>query len=218
MSSSRRRACRVWAPRRRFSITVMSCTMPRPSMTWKMPRCTMRSGARRVISSPSKVTRPRVMAPSSLASRPEIAFSVVDLPAPLAPSSAVMPPRRAERLSPRSTRMTSLNTTSTFSTSRMGPAPDAAAASMSGGLLPEPAVLALEHRLAELLDLGLAVHEVAAVDGDDHGAAVVGRRPGRGQADAFEALRHPVGLGIHAVLDLLAGDAAVGLGPLHRLL
>jgi hypothetical protein len=50
----------------------MSWTMPRPSMTWKMPRCTMRFGGKRVISSPSNQTPPRVISPSSTGNRPEI--------------------------------------------------------------------------------------------------------------------------------------------------
>src|SRR5258705_9674439 len=185
----------------------MSWTMPRPSITWKMRRSTMRFGGTRVISSPSTETLPRVMAPSSTASRPEIAFSVVDLPAPLAPSSAVMPPRRASRLSPRSTRMTSLKTTSMFLTSRIAspadvrPSVAVVAASMlvslrlrapacRDDLLAEPAIFALEHGVGDLIDLDLAVLEVSAVDRDRHGAAMVGRGPGRRDADAFEAFRH----------------------------
>ena len=57
---------------------------------------------------PSKTTSPRVTSPSSVLRRPEIAFSVVDLPAPLAPSSATMWPFGTRKESPRSTRMTSL--------------------------------------------------------------------------------------------------------------
>ena len=97
-------------------------------------------------------------------------------------------------------------------------APDVAIPAPGHGLLAEPAIFARKLDLGDLLDLGLAVHEVAAVDRDRHGAAMVGRGPGRRQADAFEALRHPVLLGIHAFLDVLAGDPAVGLRPLHRLL
>ncbi len=47
---------------------------------------------------------------------------------------------------------------------------------------------------------------------------MVGRGPGRRQADAFETFGHPVLLRVHAFADVLAGDAAVGLGPLHRFL
>ena len=49
-------------------------------------------------------------------SRPEIAFSVVDFPAPLAPSSATIAPFGTSRLRPRSTRMTSSYTTSMLRT------------------------------------------------------------------------------------------------------
>src|SRR5262249_17925181 len=58
--------------------------------------------------------------PSSVLSRPEIAFSEVDLPAPLAPSSATIAPLGTSRLRPRSTRMTSSYTTSMLRTERRG--------------------------------------------------------------------------------------------------
>src|SRR5262245_27900861 len=189
------------------------------------------------MSSPANATLPRVIAPSSTARSPEMAFTVVDLPAPLAPSSAVMPPCLASRLNPRSTRMTSLNTTSTFLTSRIavaaatfvvvasilvalrhyapGPTGVPAQFRISRTLLAQPAVLAVELRLGDLLDLDLAVLEVTAVDRHGHRAAMIGRGPGRQQADALEAFRHPVLLGVHAFADVLAGNAAVCLGPLH---
>jgi hypothetical protein len=85
----------------------MSDTMRRPSMTWKMPRRTIFSGSMPSMRAPSNMISPRVTSPSSVLSRPEIAFSVVDLPAPLAPSSATMAPFGTSRLRPRSTRMTS---------------------------------------------------------------------------------------------------------------
>ncbi len=50
--------------------------------------------------SPSNMISPRVTSPSSVLSRPEIAFSVVDLPAPLAPSSATIAPLGTSRLKP----------------------------------------------------------------------------------------------------------------------
>src|SRR5262245_37885889 len=92
-------------------------------------------------------------------------------------------------------------------------APDVAITALGHGLPAEPAIFARKLDLGDLLDLGLAVHEVAAVDRDRHGAAMVGRGPGRGQADAFQALRHPVLFGVHALLDVLAVDSAVGLRP-----
>src|SRR4051794_15874284 len=66
--------------------------------------------------SPSNTIWPRVTSPSSVLSRPEIAFRVVDLPAPLAPSSATISPLRTSRLNPRSTRMTLSYTTSMLRT------------------------------------------------------------------------------------------------------
>src|SRR3546814_10759015 len=41
--------------------------------------------------------------------------------------------------------------------------------------------------------------------------------PVAGAADAVEAVRNPVLLRVHALGDVLAGDAAVLGGPLHRL-
>ena len=49
---------------------------------------------------------PLVTSPRSVRSRPEIAFSVVVLPAPLAPSSVVMRARLGLSDTPFSTRMT----------------------------------------------------------------------------------------------------------------
>jgi hypothetical protein len=46
-----------------------------------MPRCTMRSGAQAVMSSPSNT-----MLPPRTLSRPNTAFIAVDLPAPLGPT------------------------------------------------------------------------------------------------------------------------------------
>ena len=68
--------------------------MRRPSITWKMPRRTILSGSMPLMRSPLKTISPRVTSPSSVLSSPEIAFSVVDLPAPLAPSSATIAPLR----------------------------------------------------------------------------------------------------------------------------
>jgi hypothetical protein len=107
MSAPTSLSLRVKAPSRKFSSDVMSAMMRRPSITWKMPRRTILSGSMPLMRSPSKMISPRVTSPSSVLSSPEIAFSVVDLPAPLAPSSATIAPLGTSRLRPRSTRMTS---------------------------------------------------------------------------------------------------------------
>src|SRR5205814_8041336 len=49
-------------------------------------------------------------------------------------------------------------------------------------------------------------------------AAVVLFGPGRGIADAFHAGRHPAGLLVEALGDVLAGGAAVLDGPVQRFL
>ena len=54
---------------------------------------------------PSSIV-PLVTSPRSVRSRPEMALSVVVLPAPLAPSSVVIPPSRTSIDTPLSTRMT----------------------------------------------------------------------------------------------------------------
>ena len=54
----------------------------------------------------SKVMVPLVTSPRSVRSTPEIALSVVVLPAPLAPSSVVMVPACTSSDTPLSTRMT----------------------------------------------------------------------------------------------------------------
>src|SRR5215208_1486295 len=77
---------RVYAPSRRFSSTDSSAKMPRPSGTCAMPARATASGPRRDTLRPSKTTSPFVR------TMPEIARSVVVLPAPLAPSSATISP------------------------------------------------------------------------------------------------------------------------------
>ena len=62
----------------------------RPSITWMQPRRTSSLGERACTSSPSNTIEPLVTSPRSACSRLDIAFSVVVLPAPLAPSSATM--------------------------------------------------------------------------------------------------------------------------------
>ena len=57
-----------------------------------MPRRTIRSGSVPSTRRPSNTISPRVTAPFSDLSKPEMALSVVDLPAPLAPSSATTEP------------------------------------------------------------------------------------------------------------------------------
>ena len=61
-------------------------------MTWIAPRRTRSLGESRSTRSPSNMIAPLVTSPRSARSRLEIAFSVVVLPAPLAPSSATIPP------------------------------------------------------------------------------------------------------------------------------
>src|SRR5439155_25752935 len=77
---------------------------------------------------------------------------------------------------------------------------------LATALLTEPAILARKLGVGELLDFDLAVVVVSAVDRDRHGAAMVGRGPGRRKAYAFEAFRHPILLGVHALPDVFAGD------------
>ncbi|CFN98801.1 Uncharacterised protein [Bordetella pertussis] len=55
------------------------------------------------MSLPWKRMAPLTSAPSSSSSRRDTAFSVVDLPAPLLPSKATMPPRGTSSDRPRST-------------------------------------------------------------------------------------------------------------------
>ena len=71
---------------RRFSSTVRVVKVPRPSGTWAMRSRTISSVGMPLMSLPSKRTRP------SVRTMLQIARSVVVLPAPLAPSSVVMPP------------------------------------------------------------------------------------------------------------------------------
>ena len=87
---------RVNAPIIRFSRTVSSGNTSRPSGTWLMPRRTIQSGSRFWISSPSNQTVP--FCGSMI---PEIVFRIVVLPAPLAPSTVTIDPRRTSRLTPR---------------------------------------------------------------------------------------------------------------------
>ena len=82
---------------RRFSSTVSSGKTSRPSGTWLMPRRTIQAGSRLWISPPSKRTCPLL---GSM--MPEMVFRMVDLPAPLAPSTVTILPFGTERVTPRS--------------------------------------------------------------------------------------------------------------------
>ena len=68
----------------------------------------MSSGSRPSMRRPMNSMLPSVTRPLSVLSRPEIAFSVVVLPAPLAPSSATIWPSGTSSDRPFRTRMTSL--------------------------------------------------------------------------------------------------------------
>ena len=73
--------------------------MRRSSGTYPTPTRLISWVGRRVISRPSKR-----MAPPVTSTRPTMALSVVDLPAPLRPSSETTSPARAESVTPWSTR------------------------------------------------------------------------------------------------------------------
>jgi hypothetical protein len=75
-------------------------------MTCEMPRRTISAASRPSIRSPSYTISPWVSSPSSEGSRPEIAFSVVDFPAPFEPSRATISPSPTVSDSPRKTRIT----------------------------------------------------------------------------------------------------------------
>src|ERR1700677_2317428 len=93
-SASISRSRRVYAPSRMFSSTVSSMKVPRPSGTCATPRRTMSS-----VAMPSMGSPPRMMSPC-VRTIPQIARSVVVLPAPLAPNRAVTPPSSTEKLMP----------------------------------------------------------------------------------------------------------------------
>src|SRR5262249_33208403 len=92
--------------------------MRRPSGQWAMPSSRMRRALARVMSSPRKVMRP-----AAGVSRPEMALSVVVLPAPLAPINVTSSPCFASMVSPRTAstlpyRQTSPSMLSTFTSVR----------------------------------------------------------------------------------------------------
>src|SRR5688500_72791 len=73
--------------------------------------------------------------------------------------------------------------------------------------------------LHQLIDGGFgSAGNLGAVDRHGRGAAMVIRRPARGNAAAFQTGRHPVLLLVHALLDLGSGNAAVLGRPFHRFL
>ena len=80
----------------RFSATVSSGKMRRPSGTWQIPRRTIRSGARPWMGRPSNRISPR-----RGGTMPLMAMSVVDLPAPLAPIRVTISPSSTRRLTSR---------------------------------------------------------------------------------------------------------------------
>src|SRR5437667_44356 len=86
-------------PISRFSYTVNWGKISRPSGTCATPAATMASGAARVMSRPSKTTRPRAGRTS-----PEIVRRVVLLPLPLAPRSVTSSPAATVRETPASAR------------------------------------------------------------------------------------------------------------------
>ena len=75
-------------------------------MTCITPLRTKSAGDRPATEAPRYLTEPFVISPRSDSSKFEIDFSVVDLPAPLPPSKAVIPPLGTFKLTPFSTRMT----------------------------------------------------------------------------------------------------------------
>ena len=85
-----------------------SANVRRPSITCVIPIRTIDAASWSSIRWPSKVTVPLVTSPSWMPSKPEIARSVVVLPAPFAPSNATILPSGTTIDSPRSTRITSL--------------------------------------------------------------------------------------------------------------
>ena len=96
----------MWPPAIRFSSVVRCSNTRRPSKTCTTPRRTTAWGGKRSIRSPPNSIAPLVIAPRSEGSRPEIAFSVVVFPAPLAPSNVVIPASRTLSDTPLRTRIT----------------------------------------------------------------------------------------------------------------
>src|SRR5512132_2473830 len=139
---------RVKAPVSRFSSTVRCAKQWRPSITWITPRFTTCDGLRLSMRTPSKWIAPLVTSPRSACSRFETAFSVVVLPAPLAPRRATMPPSGTASETPFSTRITWLYMTSMPFTSRRG-----AVAALGSALMTPRSLALLLFRAIALRDL-----------------------------------------------------------------
>src|SRR5918994_2107403 len=111
---------RVYAPRRRFSSTESSAKVPRPSGTCATPSFATDSGPRRPSERPSYAISPVRL------TVPEIARSIVVLPAPLAPSTATIWPSSTASETPCSARTgpyrawTSLSSRSAIRRLRLG--------------------------------------------------------------------------------------------------
>ena len=88
------------APSSRFSFTVRSPKMPRPSGTSASPLSTISCAASAEISRPPSVTR----LPGSVRAMPAMAFSSEVLPAPLAPRMSTISPRPTCSATPSSAR------------------------------------------------------------------------------------------------------------------
>ena len=95
-------------------------------MTCTMPILAIFSGGNRSMRSPMNSIEPSVTSPSSCFNRPDMAFRVVLFPAPLAPSSATMPPSGTSMETPLITRMTSWYFTSMLLILRIDSAVDKA--------------------------------------------------------------------------------------------
>ena len=116
-------------PTRRFSSTVSSGITPCPSGTWAIPARTICSGLR-----PARSLPPTRMRPRRGLIMPLTARSSVVLPAPFAPSTAVMAAVPAEMLTP-SSAMTPPYPATRSSTASAGAPSCTAAALLIGGSL-----------------------------------------------------------------------------------
>ena len=93
-SSTRLKSASIWprsrrirVPKRRFSSTLSVVKTCRPSGTWEMPRRATASGVRPAMELPSKAIVPLVGR-----NTPEMVSNVVDLPAPLGPTTQTISP------------------------------------------------------------------------------------------------------------------------------
>ena len=132
----------IWPPAIRFSSVVRCSNTRRPSNTWTRPILVISNGRMPSMRRPSNSMLPLVTSPRSVRSTPEIAFRVVVLPAPLAPSRVVILPASTAIETPFSTRMTLSYTTSMLFSDSMAlpgswPAPDHSAAEVCGAPGPQ---------------------------------------------------------------------------------